>query len=68
LWEGGASVKGKKEVLLRSPGRPVIRTANYINITAGCPGKWWSHHPWSCSKNMWALHFRMWYFSTLMML
>jgi len=18
----------------------------------GCPGKWWGHHPWRCSKNM----------------
>jgi len=18
----------------------------------GCPGKWWSHHPWRCSKNV----------------
>jgi len=18
----------------------------------GCPGRWWSHHPWRCSKNV----------------
>jgi len=18
----------------------------------GCPGKWWSHHPWRCSNTM----------------
>jgi len=21
-------------------------------IGTGCPGKWWSRHPWRCSKNV----------------
>ena len=22
----------------------------WSGIGTGCPGKWWSHHPWRCSK------------------
>ena len=21
----------------------------------GCPGRWWSHRPWSCARNVWIL-------------
>jgi len=21
-------------------------------IGTGCPGRWWGHHPWRCSKNV----------------
>ena len=21
----------------------------------GCPGRWWSHQPWRCSRNVWTL-------------
>jgi len=24
----------------------------WSGIGIGCPGKWWSHHAWRCSKNM----------------
>jgi len=24
----------------------------WSGIGTGCPGRWWSHHPWKCSKNM----------------
>jgi len=24
----------------------------WSGIGTGCPGKWWSHHPWRCSKNV----------------
>jgi len=24
----------------------------WSDIGIGCPGKWWSHHPWRCSKNV----------------
>jgi len=24
----------------------------WSDIGTGCPGKWWSHHPWRCSKNV----------------
>jgi len=24
----------------------------WSGIGTGCSGKWWSHHPWRCSKNM----------------
>jgi len=27
----------------------------------GCPGKCWSHHLWSCSKNLYIYHFRTWF-------
>jgi len=23
---------------------------NFFTERIGCPGKWWSHHPWRCSK------------------
>ena len=22
----------------------------------GCPGRWWSHHPWRCSRAVWMWH------------
>ena len=25
-------------------------------IGAGCPGKWWIHHPWSCSRTVEMCH------------
>jgi len=27
----------------------------------GCPGRWWSHHPWRCSKNVYMWHFGTWF-------
>jgi len=24
----------------------------WSGIGTGCPGQWWSHHPWRCSKNV----------------
>jgi len=24
----------------------------WSGVGTGCPGKWWSHHPWRCSKNV----------------
>jgi len=29
----------------------------WSDIGIGCPVKWWSHHPWRCSK-----HVQMWHF------
>jgi len=26
----------------------------------GCPGKWWSHRPWRCSRNGWMLCWGTW--------
>jgi len=34
-------ILGKISVLEESSG-----------IGTNCPGKWWSHHPWRCSKNV----------------
>jgi len=28
-------------------------TERVSGIGTGCPGQWWSHHPWRCSKNVW---------------
>jgi len=33
-----------------SPGRPT-----------GCPGQWWSPHPWRGSKPVWMWHLRTWF-------
>jgi len=22
----------------------------------GCPGRWWGHHPWRCSRTVWMRH------------
>jgi len=27
----------------------------------GCPGSWWSHHPWRHSKTVWMWQFRTWF-------
>jgi len=24
----------------------------WLGIRTGCPGKWWSHHPWRCSEKV----------------
>jgi len=24
----------------------------WSGIGTGCPRRWWSHHPWRCSKNI----------------
>jgi len=30
-------------------------------IGTGCPGRWWSHHPWRGSKNVYVWHFGAWF-------
>jgi len=32
----------------------------WSDIGTGCPGQWWSPHPWKCSKNVWMWHSRTW--------
>jgi len=27
----------------------------------GCPGQWWSPHPWRDSKTVWMWHFETWF-------
>ena len=27
----------------------------------GCPGRWWSHWPWRCSRNVWMLCWGTWF-------
>jgi len=29
-------------------------------IGMGCPGRWWSHCPWRCSRNVWMWHWGTW--------
>jgi len=29
----------------------------WSGIGIGCPGKWLSHRPWRCSRNVWIWHF-----------
>ena len=26
----------------------------------GCPGRWWSHHRWRCSRTLWMWHWGTW--------
>ena len=33
----------------------------WSGIGTGCPGKWWSHHPWRGSKTVWMWHFKTWF-------
>jgi len=33
----------------------------WSGVGTGCPGKWWSCHPWRGSKNMYMWHFRTWF-------
>ena len=32
----------------------------WSGIGMGCPGRWWSHHPWKRSRNMEAWHLGTW--------
>jgi len=41
VWEGLDWILGKISLL---------KEWSYTGI--GCPEKWWSHHPWRCSKNV----------------
>jgi len=41
LCQGGLDWELGKISLLRE----------WSDIATGCPGKWWSHHPWRCSKS-----------------
>ena len=27
----------------------------------GCPGRWWSHHPWQCSRGIWMRSCEIWF-------
>jgi len=27
----------------------------------GCPGRWWTHCPWSCSRNVWLFYWGTWF-------
>jgi len=33
----------------------------WSSIGPGCPGNWWTHHPWRCSKNLQTWHFGTWF-------
>jgi len=33
----------------------------WSGIGPGCPGQWWSPHPWRGSKNVWMWHFGTWF-------
>jgi len=37
---------------------PIVRS---LPKGTGCPGKWLSHQPWRCSKNISMWHFRTWF-------
>jgi len=47
---GLGSILGKISVLKERSG-----------IGPGCPGQWWSPHPWRASENVWMWHFRTWF-------
>jgi len=46
---------------LRCGASPSLTDLLKTTIGIGCPGKWWSHHAWRCSKNMWMWRFRTWF-------
>ena len=29
----------------------------------GCPGRWWSRHPWQCSRSIWMKSYKIWFSS-----
>lgn len=35
-------------------------TEGLSSIGTGCPQRWWSHHPWRCSRNHWTWHSVLW--------
>lgn len=38
----------------------IYSQAGLLSIEAGCPGSWWSHPPWRCSRNDWTGHWVLW--------
>jgi len=46
--QASSSVRGSLDWIL---GR-IILLKEWSSIGTGCPGKWWGHHPWRCSKYM----------------
>jgi len=57
--------ENRVETLVPSGTRPLppqmCPTLERVQTLTGCPGKWWSHHPWRCSKNVYMWHFRTWF-------
>jgi len=33
-----------------------IAKKEWSDAGMGCPGRWWGHCPWSCSRNVWMLY------------
>lgn len=33
--------------------REKISMTQWLNIGISCPGRWWSHHLWKCSRGIW---------------
>lgn len=38
-----------------------IRNYQWLSIELDCPGKWWSHYSWKCSRNGWMWHSMLWF-------
>jgi len=30
----------------------VFLVKGWLGVGVSCPGQWWGHHPWRCSKNV----------------
>jgi len=41
--------------------RKISLLQEWSGIGPGCPGQWWSPHPWRGSKNVWMWHYRTWF-------
>ena len=37
-----------------------LKVSGWWGIGTGCPGRWWSHCPWRCSRSVEMWHWRTW--------
>ena len=42
-------------------GKNVFTEREQSGVGPGCPGQWWSPHPWRGAKTVWMWHFRTWF-------
>ena len=58
------AVSSVHQLLTADQGLPTVikpDTPEYLGTGMGCPGRWWSHQPWRCSRNVWALYWGIWF-------
>jgi len=57
-WEAvaSASARGGSRWILGN----ISSLKEWCCSVTGCPGRWWSHHPWRSSRTVWMWHWGTW--------